>query len=132
MAAAVARSSRSAIVKMTRSPFIFFNYHCKRSFVLSLLLLIGLTSIFQQIEAKKPKVVTPSQKKKASIDYNKGVKFVLNIFLIIVIPTVLMFIWSIIKDPETPQVAKSLAASAKDNLFGYLSSGKKKKEKESE
>ncbi len=104
------------------------SFHWRRSVLLSLILLINIASIIQT-DAKKPKIKSPAQKKRESVDHGKGFRFVLYAFLVAIVPTILMFIWSIIKDPETPTVAKNLGTTVKDNLFGYLSSNNKKKVK---
>ena len=104
----------------------FLSYHWTKAMAVCLILLMNLASFCKQVEAKKPRVVSAATKKNANIDHKKGVKFVVIIFLVAVIPTLIIFIWSVIKDPETPVVATKLANSAKENFLGYLSSVKKK------
>ena len=64
-------------------------------------------------------------KKKTADTHSSGIKFIVGLLILVVIPPIFYFIYSVVKDPVTPDLVQRLKEEAKSRTFGYLSSRKK-------
>ncbi len=64
-------------------------------------------------------------KKKTADTHSSGIKFIIGLLILVVIPPIFYFIYSVMKDPVTPELVQRLKEEAKSRTFGYLSSRKK-------
>jgi hypothetical protein len=62
---------------------------------------------------------------RSSSNYSTGIYFVVVMFSLAFIPPIIGFIYSVVKDPDTPTILKNSAAVLKDRTMGYLSKKKK-------
>lgn len=67
--------------------------------------------------AKRGKV----RKKNKNNDHTTGLMFVAGAFALCFIPSIIYFVYSVMKDPATPDVVKKLSSSLKENTMSYLS-----------
>jgi len=61
----------------------------------------------------------------------KGVWWASNIFLLVLIPPLFMFVKNVWQDPMTPTLVKNAFEMAKEKTLGFLGTSKKVEEKDS-
>ena len=83
-------------------------------------LLLLCLCIFENSEAKRPN-------DRHDVDLSTGYYFVLFIFGLCFIPSIFYFIYSIWKDPATPEVYQRLQQIIHEKTVGSLSKTKKKR-----
>ncbi len=76
----------------------------------------------QLVECKK----RAPRKTKKDHDHTTGLWFVGVLFFLCFVPTVLVFVYNVYKDPATPQLIENLIQIAKEKSFGNLSKTQKK------
>ncbi len=68
--------------------------------------------------------------KEARSDHIRGIYFILFALLAVFLPPILYFLYSVSKDPMTPQLVERIKDVAKERTIGYLSSRNQKSAKE--
>jgi hypothetical protein len=96
----------------------------RKPWVYMVVLLGHLLSLALVVEGKKRK---QNRQKKGSADHSVGIYMCLFIFCLSFIPSLIYFVYSVIKDPLTPTLVANATKLFGEKTTGYLSARKKGK-----